>query len=143
MSHEFKLRSGRTVRLRDLRQRGTYEGLLEGLPTSERNKRLMASLLRDEAHALYAVPAYLIAPLEQAIRLPEGESYPFGTPAALPAITCVGRFDSLSPTATGSGDASGLVVIWFQEEFQYPPPSDIVASLQLIDWDAHAGNYEY
>lgn len=143
MSNEIELTSGRVVFLQELHQIGTYEGLLNGLPTKERNERFVARMLQEQVHTRYAMPVYLIAPHERVLEMPDGETYPFGTPAALPAVTCVGRFESLSPTRKDAGDASGLVVLWFQETFQYPLPPEILAGLQAIDWQAYAGNFEY
>jgi hypothetical protein len=143
MSNEIELTSGRVVFLRELHQIGTYEGLLNGLPTKERNERLVARTLQERVHKRYAVPVHLIAPHERALEMPDGETYPFGTPAALPAVTCIGRFESLSPKEKDAGDASGLVVLWFQDMFQYPLSTEILAGLRAIDWQAHAGNFEY
>jgi hypothetical protein len=139
---ELKLESGREVVLRELQQRSTYEGLLNGLPTREKNQRLLARL-KENAHPRYGVAPYIIAPTEQEIVLPEGETYPFGTPASLPRVQCIARFESVTPTAAGAGDASGLVVIWFQEQFQYPPAAEVAAQMKAIRWEVHAGNFEY
>jgi len=143
MTKELKLISGRLLVLRELREFGTYEGVLEGLPTKEKNRKLLAWLRQEYVYARYAVSPLLLMPVEREIAMPEGEIYPFGTPAALPSITCIGRFESRSPTIAGEGDASGLVVIWFQEHFQYPPPSEIVECLESIEWEKYAGNFEY
>jgi len=143
MPNEIELHSGRIVFVRELHQIGTYEGLLNGLPTKEKNERLVARILQERVHARYGMPVHLIAPRERMLKMPDGETYPFGTPAALPGVTCVGRFESLSPTRKDAGDASGLVVLWFQETFQYPLSPEILTSLQAIDWQACAGNFEY
>jgi hypothetical protein len=142
MSNKMHLQSGLVLLVRELRQLSTYEGLLEGLPTKEKNQKLIARLLQQQVDPRYAVPAHLILPNERMIEMSEGEIYPFGTPAALPSVTCIGRFESLSPTARGKGDASGLVVI-FQEDFQYPPPDEVTARLEANEWEKHAGNFEY
>ena len=143
MAGELKLESGREVALRELQQRSTYEGLLNGLPTREKNQKLLARLLQENAHRRYGVAPYIITPIEREIVLPEGETYPFGSPASLPRVHCVARFESITPTAAGAGDASGLAVIWFQEQFQYPPAADVAAQIKAIRWEEHAGNFEY
>jgi len=143
MTNELKLQTGRTVWLRELRQRETYEGLLNGLPTKEGNQRLLVRLVKDERCERYSQGPYIIAPIERAIEMPEGEEYPFGTPSALPSVTCICRLESVFPTTPGNGDASGLVVVWFQDLFQYPPPTDIESHLKTIDWENNAGNFEY
>jgi hypothetical protein len=143
MKNDIKLCSGRVVALRELRQSSTYEGLLNGLPTKERNQKLVSQLLEQHRHQRYEVAPLLIKAFEREIALPDDEVYPFGTPAALPSVTCVGRFESLDPTTPHSGDASGLTVIWFQDHFQYPPPPEILAQLESIKWESHAGNFDY
>ena len=85
----------------------------------------------------------IVPPVEDEIKLPQGEEYPFGFPARLPQIYCTARFESLSPTRNGEGDASGLVVVWFQEEFSVPPSPEILQHLRSIEWEKHAGNFEY
>ena len=142
VTHELKLRSGRLVLLRELRQRMTYEGLLEGLPTAEMNQGKIRRLLGEQSNHRYNVQPLLIPPVERPIERPDGDKYPFGTPSALPPVTSVARFESLTPTIIGRGDTSGLVVIWFQEEFAYPPPRNILEQLEAVDWDRHAGSFD-
>ena len=143
MSREFKLLSGRVITLKELRQTATYEGLLEGLPTVEKNKGLIQRLLNDRSLKPYEVDPVLLPAVERPIELPPEHSYPFGTPSALPAVTVFARFTSHKSTVSGTGDASGLVVVWFQEQFAFPPAEDIASQLQNLDWERYAGNFEY
>lgn len=140
---EIVLTSSRSITLRELRLRGTYEGLLEGLPTKEKNRRLLELLSQSEVHATYAVVPFIVPPQETKIELPQGVEYPFGSPSALPPVVCTARFESLSPTLNGTGDASGIVVVWFQEHFAVPPPAHVLQRLREMDWDNIAGNFEY
>ena len=143
MKNDIKLQTGRSIYLRELRQYEVYEGLLNGLPTRELNEKFMARLLEEEASPTYQSAPYIITPIERKIEMPEGETYPFGTPAALPSVVCICRFESLFPRASEQGDASGMVVIWFQEDFHYPPEQDIVIQILNIDWESLAGDFEY
>jgi len=140
---QIVLGSSRSIALRELRLRGTYEGLLSGLPTKEKNRRLLERLAKSEVHARYGVAPHIVPPVETEIELPSGETYPFGLPARLPQVVCTARFESLSPTSKSAGDASGLVVVWFQEDFAVPPPSEVLLRLQSIDWDSDAGSFDY
>lgn len=141
---ELDLPSGRRLYLRELTQRLTYEGLLEGLPTAERNKQRLDQLVADYRDKPYAGKPYLIRPKETLIEYSrDGRPYPFGTPSALPAVTCIARFDSLQPARDQSSDLSGLVVIWFQEEFAFPIDATVLAQLLAIDWDTHAVDVSY
>lgn len=141
---EINLPSGRRLYLRELRQYLTYEGLLEGLPTVEMNSRKIESLLAAHRDKPYPGEPYLIRPIEKPIEYRSDERpYPFGTPSALPGVTCIGRFDSLDPARDKSKDSSGLVVIWFQDEFAFPIAPDVAERLLAIDWSAHAADLEY
>jgi hypothetical protein len=143
LTPELTLPSKRTIRQLELQQRRTYEGLLMGLPTAEGNRRLLASLPQQHRH--YGCPAHVIQPQEELLNGngPSGEPYPFGTPARLPPILCVGRFESHEPAADKSADGSGLVVVWFQGGFAFPIDEDAIKAIAAIDWDAHAGGFWY
>ena len=141
---EIDLPSGRRLYLRELKQYLTYEGLLEGLPTAERNRQRLERLVADHRDKPYEGGPYLIRPTETPIEYDrDGHSYPFGTPSALPSVTCIGRFDSLQPARDQSYDLSGLVVIWFQEEFAFPIDPAVDAQLLTIDWEAHAADFSH
>ncbi|SIO56877.1 hypothetical protein SAMN05444166_5308 [Singulisphaera sp. GP187] len=141
---ELDLPSGRRLYLREFRQYLTYEGLLEGLPTVERNKQRLEQLVADHRDKPYAGGPYLIRPTETPIQYNRnGKSYPFGIPSALPDVTCIGRFDSLQPARNETSDLSGLVVIWFQDEFAFPIDPPVVAQILSIDWEAHAADMDY
>jgi len=138
---QFVLRSGRTVYLRSLKQWEFYEGLLEGLPTVEMNRKALARIIAENQQP-YGEP-HLIQPKEESVEYIEGKVYPFGTPAAFPGVTCVGRFNSLSPARDKAKDYSGLVVIWFQHDFAFPIDAEVLKNLEVIDWEKHAVDMEY
>ncbi|MFO0551632.1 MAG: TIGR02996 domain-containing protein [Polyangiaceae bacterium] len=140
--HDVRLRSpggprffvrGASVTLMELNVIGTYEGLLEGLPTRERNARRLAAL-RAEKDAL-GWARYVIEPEETPIDHPR---YPFGNPASLPAYQCVGRLQGM---AVGDGDAASLTVVWFQDEMPTPIAAPVVEELARLDWAAHAHDF--
>ncbi|HYQ04622.1 MAG TPA: hypothetical protein VER96_38375 [Polyangiaceae bacterium] len=139
-NREFVLRSGRTVSLVSLRQDFIYAGLLEGLPTRKRNDAMVARLLdahRDQdGHG-----AVLIQPIQTAIKT--GSTYPFGEPAALPIISCVGLFHSGSPARDQTKDCSDLTIIWFQDDFTFPPSEEILRGIAGVDWNSLARDGEY
>ena len=141
---EFELHTGRSLYLRELRQYLTYEGLLEGLPTAERNQQRLESLVAKHRDKPYAGGPFLIQPTETPIEYNrDGRQYPFGTPSALPSVTCIGRFDSLQPARDKNCDFSGLVIIWYQEEFAFPIEPSVVSKLLAIDWETHAADMDY
>jgi uncharacterized protein (TIGR02996 family) len=140
---QVRLRSGRTVYLRELRQSGVYEGLLEGLPTTEMNQRMIAGMVAAERTGLSGHDPYLIQPRETPLEYPGDRPYPFGQPASIPRIVCIGRFSSFEPARDASRDFSELVVIWFQDEFALPIDVPIWEQLLAINWQEHAIDGDY
>ena len=142
---ELDLPSGRKLYLRELRQVLTYEGLLAGLPTVEMNQRQLERLVAEHRDKPYDGEPYLIRPTEKPIPYQhrDGRPYPFGTPSALPAVTCIGRFRSLQTVRDKSCDYSGLVLIWLQDDFAFPIDPAVFAQILAIDWEAHATDMEY
>jgi hypothetical protein len=143
LTSALTLPSGRTINLLELQQSYTYEGLLEGLPTAEANRGLLGRLPWKHRHG--GRPAHLIAPKEELLnyRDPSGEPYAFGTPARLPPILCVARFESLQPAADQEAHASALAVVWFQNRFAFPIDEDVIKAIAAIDWEASAGDFWY
>jgi uncharacterized protein (TIGR02996 family) len=141
--NELRLRTGRTICLRSLDQHEVYAGLLEGLPTREMNERIIERTLDKERGGPQGAQPFLIRPRETPIEYHRDRPYPFGEPAALPGVCCVGRVTSLGPAAGKAGDYSALSVVWFQDEFALPVDPPVLDQLLAIDWDEHAGSYEY
>ena len=133
----------RRVRLYELKQSLTYEGLLEGLPTVEGNRRRIEFILSEQRNSRYGVKPYLVPPVERPLEYNGDEPYPFGTPSRLPSVLCIARFESFRPTDNGDGDGSGLQVIWFQDAFALPIEAEVILHLNQTDWNLHAGSYEY
>jgi hypothetical protein len=125
---EFTLKSGRTLRLDSLRQWAVYSGLLEGLPTRERNDAMLEGL-RTEARGRDGHEPYLIEPTQTPIEY-EGK-YPFGEPAALPPICCVAHFSS---DALDALHYTCLSVIWFQHDYAFPISAEVEAELSSLNW---------
>jgi hypothetical protein len=134
------LSTGRELGLQELAQQLTYEGLLEGLPTRESNRSRLDRLVAERAKVR---PVYLVAPIETPIDPGPGRTYPFGSPAALPEVTCIGRFRS---EPIGEKDPicySELTIVWFQSEFAMPIERAVLEEIARLDWDAVASNFEY
>ena len=118
-----------------------YESLLEGIPTREMNKEIIAKALAEERKKTWTGEPYLIPPRETPIEYPRGE-YPFGEPAALPGTLCVAFFDCLERAKEANCDASCLSVIWFQDEVAFPIEPAVLEHIQAIDWKRYAFDYE-
>jgi len=133
---------GRHLCLGALRQYLTYEDVLIGLPNAERNKWQLDALVAEERARPYHTPAvHLIQPHERPIECLQGEQYPSGPPAMLPAVTCIGRSRSLDRVR--DLDYSELVVIWCQEDFAFPIDPAVFSQLLALDWDALAADFLY
>ena len=137
---DFTIASGRKIRLLALNQYYTYEGLLLGVPTWEMNQdimdRLIARYVRPEE---YGVPL-LLEPEQKPLDVPEHRQV-HGTPAALPSVTCIARFNS--DGKLGTDDIwSVLRVIWFQEGFAFPIEDRALRQIAEIDWERHASGWE-
>ena len=140
----LKLRNGRRIHAVSVRQHKIYAGLLEGMPTRNRNAELVEAAVRD-AQKTFGDAPYLIAPVERAI--PYEGRYPFGEPAALPETLCVARFDShhfeLGPERERNGSfASSLTIVWFQHAFAFPIDVAIAEHIRAMSWEDHAHAFE-
>ena len=136
----FELSTGRTIRLLALDQYYTYEGLLLGVPTQEMNQEDMDRLLAEYVRpAEYGVPL-LLQPTQQPLEVPQHRPV-HGTPATLPSVTCIARFNSGGQL--GTDDIwSVLRVIWFQEGFAFPIEDRALRQIAEIDWERHARGWE-
>lgn len=131
----LKLRCGRTVTIRSLRQWSVYAGLLEGLPTRERNEESIARIVQQSRDADRHEP-FLITPTQTPIKY-DG-SYSFGEPASLPSICCVAHLHHFGPARDSTMDCSDLTVIWFQDDFAFPIDEAAHNQLLSLDWTALA-----
>lgn len=133
---ELMLATGRTIRLMSLRQWVIYGGLLEGLPTRGMNASIIVSA-RTDARERDGNEPHLIEPVQTAIEH-EGR-YPFGEPARLPRIGCVGHFVSAGKDPV---HFSCLTVIWFQHAYAFPLSSEAATALRGLDWERLATEQE-
>ncbi len=134
--------SPRSIRLLELHQSHVYEGLLEGLPTKEMNRRILEGIPERIRKKFPYIPveSYLVPPVETPMEYRSGKEYPFGEPARLPPILCVGRWDSFE-FGNLDFDYSTLVIVWFQDHLALPIDAEIVSHIEKIDWQflAHKG----
>jgi len=130
------------VRVLEIRQSRTYEGLLEGLPTTKSNARKLENLAKTAAadYARYGAP--LLLPCDETLTpWDEPQPYPFGIPATLPGVICTARLGATQ--AARDGDWSEMIVIWLQDDFAFPIAEPIMQRLVEIDWARLATDFEY
>jgi hypothetical protein len=127
---DIVLRVRGTISCQSIRQWRTYAGLLEGLPTRQKNERDIEHLLKQERErGWWAGEPYLVPPVVRPIEYEVGRRYPFGDPEALPNVTCVARYVAYP---------SELTIIWFQDEFAFPIDPQVLEHLQGLDWAGRA-----
>ncbi|NML50264.1 hypothetical protein HHL19_11375 [Streptomyces sp. R302] len=134
---QIVLSSGRRVRLTELRMSSTYGGMLEGYPNKRVNDWKIGWHKERAEREFSSTPVFLVPPV---LEYPDTAPGRFGPVEALPAVTCVGVFDSapLDPAM----DGSSLVVVWFQPLPQVPAGEDADAGLRGIRWEELARDYE-
>lgn len=132
----LQLVNAREIRLYSLRQIPIYDGLLEGLPTSEMNQRRLERYIAEQREIGNQREPYLIPAEETPIEY--AGKYPFGTPASLPRILCVGQFQSFKTGKQLEADFSLLDVIWLQHDWAFPIEATPLNALLAIDWETHA-----
>lgn len=132
------LDSGIEIILCEFEQSLTYEGLIEGLPTQEMNTKHIRNVIKW--HSTSSQNPHLIEPVESIIDI--GERYPFGTPAKIPRVTCVARFQSRYTKQEPILYRSTAKVIWFQEEFALPIEKAVLVQIRSIDWAVISTDYE-
>lgn len=137
----------REVRIECIHQWPTYRGLLEGLPTTQMNARIL-SHSKQYARKYCDIEAFhLLEPVQTAIKY-EGirrwiPGYPLGNPSALPPITCLAALRSLEPVRDKTKDAARLAVTWFQNEYAFPIDAAVLEQMKGIPFDRIAEDFEY
>ncbi|MFI7366422.1 hypothetical protein ACIBO4_30185 [Streptomyces sp. NPDC050149] len=140
LSH-LTLSSRRGIALTELRLRSTYGGLIAGVPTQQVNERIVARLVRTAEDAYPGRPVHLIPPDVTA----RGGTSHRGEPIEdLPAVACVGMFDSaeIDPAHNSGWYFSALVVVWFQPTPDPPTNDNAPVGLRSLAWDELARDFE-
>lgn len=133
MSRSFWLEfAGKTqARLMRLEQHLVYGGLLEGLPTRQRNDALLDGLQAPGTHVLVPEQTSLSYPGE----------YPFGEPSALPRVQCAAKLQGSGFTDPVLYESIGTL-IWFQEDWAMPIGPGILEEIQGLEWSSFAREWE-
>ncbi|HRO02626.1 MAG TPA: hypothetical protein PLS69_03355 [Terricaulis sp.] len=135
-AHTIELDSGRSVECRELHQKLTYEGLLEGEPSRDDNDKQMRGLAGAELRYALGGALHLIEPEQSP---PRYAPDPHGVLGRLPAVTCIGRFES---EPVGSACASTLVIIWFQHRFALPIEEPALSAIRALPWEKLAFDFD-
>lgn len=133
----------RTISLMELRQDLFYEGLIQGLPTRERNAANLGHIPEAIRQIFPWIPVapYIITPVETPIEFQGERAYPFGDPAHFPSVQCVSRWRCFEH-GDANFDVSTLIIVWFQDEFALPIDSHIVEEIARLDWEKLSHKFE-
>jgi len=133
MNDELIIDRNRKVDIKSIKQRLTYDGLLEGLPTKEMNVRILSGVKEEAKKFCQLEEVYLIEPEENAIEY--NGSYPFGEPAQLPPVICIVELRSYSAYKDTTKDYSALGLIWFQNNFMFPIDPQIIEKIKAVPYE--------
>lgn len=125
----IQLDSGRQVTLSALNQWRTYAGWLEGLPSPEHNKDIIAGVIDKERNRGHE--PFFVVPVEV-----ERERGTF-----LPSVVCVADFESSATAHDPDGIGSCLTIVWFQDAFALPIEQDVVEKIRRVNWDTNAWDW--
>ncbi|RYX82374.1 hypothetical protein EON83_19955 [bacterium] len=136
--YDVEWADGVKTRLTGLNQYATYAGLLEGMPTHETNELFHINPLTNPKEGVKRL--VLWAPQSKVTsRL---ETFMGSPPAALPAVTCIAKFDYFRPARDKTMWASYVEVAWFQEEWALPIIPEVLAKIKTLNWRDVATDYE-
>lgn len=121
--------TGRRILLDWLRVSYSYLGVIEGHP-GYINRRILSELPDKMAELLGGVP-FVVVP----VALEEGQP--------LPTYQFIASFTSMEGVSGRAGFGSSLGVAWFRDDIQEPLESILNATLSRIDWDRHAGEFDW
>jgi hypothetical protein len=132
--YEIELDSGLLIHLRNLNQRGTYDGLLEGIFSAR-----LSNMLLKMALERVRKPSLLIEPVRHPFQLPENLRRS-GPGERLPEVECSAMF--LSTWIPGRGaDQTYLNILWYQDQWALPIDPAVLEQIKKVDWPTHAGIY--
>lgn len=137
-SAHIQFKGGLHPIIHGLYQRETYYGLLEGVPDTEINARIIQSYLAEAKRKFSLENIHLIQP-EQFILRPDSPAYmdANGQPvykASLPKIVCMIELSS-DPVHDQSKEWSRLGLVWFQNHFAFPIAEEVQHQIELLNWD--------
>ena len=152
------LADNRIIWLTRLRQWPTYYGMLAGIPYRENNNNKIARIVADaQTECLEGLTVCLIPPVatpESYRAMPASYLAKCGITAgqhaeqwrarhyeSLPAIVCIGHFDSGELDKPGSEPFSSMVIVWFQNEFAMPIDASVLTQIERLDWNARAKDW--
>ncbi|CCG52264.1 Protein of unknown function [Flavobacterium indicum GPTSA100-9 = DSM 17447] len=122
------------VRIIQLSQDFTYEGLLEGYPSDFINKMVLENKEERAKKILEIENVYCLNPQEKN-RLSDNKF-------ELPSITCMALLKSNQVFKDNKMDFSCLGLIWFQEDLAFPIDDKIIEQIKKVQFKELCSEYE-
>lgn len=143
----IRLTTGRDIRLRELHQSETYEGVMLGHPDREEHEGIVRAALRRASERVDGVRStpHLIPLAERLTPIPpekRGEATE-SERIDYPAIICTARFDSLAPARDPSEHGSSLVIVWFQDNLAMPIDKAVLDAITAVNWNELAYDWSW
>jgi len=129
------------VYIKRIMQTQTYDGLLEGLPTTRMNSRILSEVMEETKRFCGLTEVHLVEPVQTEI--PYEGKYPFGSPAALPGIICIVQLHCYDTFKDKKMNYSALGLAWFQQHFAFPIEQEILDKIKDIPFRKLCGEFVY
>lgn len=110
-------------------QTRTYYGLLEGVPNSKINKRMVNADISKGKRLFGIDTVHLISPVEKKQIFPSGKEM-----SSLPKITCFAELSHYKPMKDEEKECSTLCLIWYQDDFAFPIAEIILEQIKHLNW---------
>lgn len=138
---KLTLEAGREIWADSFHMQWTYAGLLLGYPHRTLNDRLLTRLPESATRIFCNLPVHVIEPSRRiSPDTPYGPDSPYGPAEYLPPYWVAADFTSLA--IDDAMDASGLILVWFQEK-PFPIPSETALSqLRAVNWEVLSRDFE-
>ena len=141
MKGELIIDHDKKVSIKRIMQWQTYDGLLEGMPTTKMNSRILADVKTEAKKFCGIEEIYLIEPKQTPI--PYEGKYPFGEPASLPPIVCIVELWHYTTFKDKHKDFSSLGLVWFQSDFAFPIEEEILELIKEVPFSKICGEFTY
>ena len=140
MREEITVAKDLTVKITQLSQWKTYDGLIEGIPFDRINNQILNRALEKARELDKENPTHLIEP--KLTPIPYEGRYPFGDPVSLPETICMAVL-RCHQSIRGLGDYSELTVVWLQDHYAFPIEESVLDQLKTLPWTQLAKGYNW
>lgn len=138
---ELELASGIRVQMQSLSQRGTYLGLLLGLPSEDGNPFFIDQIMQAAKREWSRFPTVLIPPAIRVEAVKDVDMEMHDVPV-LPSFGMYAHLEAFEVVKDKVMDYSALTLVWFQETVAPPIADEVMAQIYQLDWMALSQDYQ-